>query len=35
MMSKGVAEQGGNIGEKAQEKKCRVYVGFMDFKKLD
>ena len=43
MMSKSVLEQGGTldhiftlkqIGEKAQEKKCRVYVGFMDFEKV-
>ena len=43
MMSKGVSEQGGccvdqiftlkQIVEKAQEKKWRVYVGFMDLKK--
>ena len=40
MMSKGALEQGGcvyirsshlkQIDEKAQEKKCKVYVGFMD-----
>ena len=39
-MSKGALEQGVSqiftlkqIGEKAQEKKCRVYVGFVDLEK--
>ena len=44
MMSKGALEQGGEcldqiftlkqIGEKAREIKCRVYVGFKDLKKV-